>query len=94
MIRSCLIALAFLVVVWYAFAAQPPAPEKLDPVQVVIGPGTNVTVIVPKLSREDLIDVISQFFARGSGNEGEFKAALKDSPDLTLILTTRPTPKK
>jgi len=59
-----------------------------DPISIQIGRQKEITVTVPTITRTALIDIIATFLARDLGLERQFGAALKDSPSITLILTT------
>jgi hypothetical protein len=63
-----------------------------DPVLIEVGAKNEVTITVPTITRADLIDIISTFLARGTKAEEEFRRVFNQSPEITLILTTKGKP--
>ena len=63
-------------------------------VQLLVGDGKSVEVVVPCVDREDVTDIVSTFFSRDNKDtKAKFQALLKKAGDLTLTITTKRGPK-
>jgi hypothetical protein len=59
-----------------------------DPITIDIGKRSEVKITVPSIKRSELIDLMATFLSKGQ-NTAEFRRVLQQSPELTLILTTK-----
>jgi len=71
--------------------ANSETPEKpVYPIQIYVGPGTEVRVTVPNIAKADLVDIISTFFSKGDEKaKTNFNAVIGKSSAVTFVLTTK-----
>jgi hypothetical protein len=59
------------------------------PIQILVGTHKSVTVTFPCMDRAQIVDLVSDFLARGDEAAKErFQNLLKDSGDITMKMTT------
>jgi len=77
--------------------AQSKPPDQapgIYPIEIYVGPGTEVRVTIPNIAKADLVDIISTFFGKGDEKaKTNFSAVIGKASDLTFVLTTK-TPEK
>ncbi len=66
--------------------------QRLDAIQIFVGPGTELCVTVPSVPKHALNRIISAFLADDPKATTNFEKLLGKSSALTLILTTKPAP--
>lgn len=73
--------------------AQPAGKVEPPPVRIFVGPGKAVTVTVPAIAKDDLVNIVSGFFSQRTPENLEVKRKLQavfgQSTDLTFVLTTK-----
>ena len=63
--------------------------DKLCPIQIRVGDRKTIDVIVPCFDRNQLIDMMSEWWSRGHADSRmRFKTILRESGPLSLTLTT------
>jgi hypothetical protein len=61
-----------------------------EPIRVEVGPGKEVKVTVPNVSKENIRDILSALFSKGDEKaEARFREVFKDSSNLTLVITSK-----
>jgi len=60
------------------------------PIKIIVGPRADVNVIVPNMSKKDLVEVISTFFSKGDEkSKVRFDSVIGKASEVTLTLTTK-----
>jgi hypothetical protein len=71
--------------------AQP--VKERDSIQISVGPGKEVTVTVPNVSKANLAEILGMFFARkrpeDAGVEEKLKEVFGRSSELTVVITSK-----
>lgn len=71
---------------------MPESPDVDGGIQIVVGPGKAVEVIIPNIAVADLAAMADSFFMPDGDARGRLAALLAESPALTLTLTSKRTP--
>lgn len=68
-------------------AAQTQAPQA--DLYVFVGPANSITVTIPLIAKEDLIEIVSTFFIPGQEKRREdLRATLRKASEVTIVVTT------
>jgi hypothetical protein len=77
-------------VIWLATTHAQKSQNDSCAIQVFVRAHKDVDVTVPCMAREDMISIVSTFFARGDEqSEKKFRKLLTDGGDVTLQITSK-----
>jgi len=80
-----LIVFAFCV----ASSAQAP-PSMPKPIQIHVGPGKEVSILIPSVDQKQLREIVVSFFGQKDELSTEnFRKVLDQSTNMTLVLTSK-----
>ncbi len=83
-------SLKILVLAFLAFACFCQPATDSSPIQILVGPGKEVTVTIPNIKRENLESILSTFFGREKPEATKkMHAALDQASEITIILTSK-----
>ncbi len=72
------------------FAAGAPATDE-DPIRFDVTAGPEVTITVPKMSKESLVLLVSEFFAKDNLDaKAKIYRAMSQAKQVTFVITTKP----